>query len=566
MNSVCYATGKNSITTMRPKLRPTRTCIKPVVLYPNKNKPLTESKSECRFVVSQSVPKLTRIFQTSAELPTRTALQPLFNEGLKSIGAGLLGTAAAAALLLTPLSTAQARSLSFPVATSPGVFEVQKTIAEAWAIVAEAYVDPSFNGTDWEAELGEELTAASASSNPNEARQNIVSMLSKLGDPFTRWIPPKEYNDFRVSSDGEIQGVGLLIASDPASGKLMVLAPIKGGPAEKAGIQPGDEVLAVDGQDTQGWDSDLAAAHLRGKRGSSVLVEVGRRREDMLVGAGRVEIPGRAGLQLLEPELERKRYRIRRDLLELSPVFATTVRDAEDQHTFGYLRLVTFSQHAAEDMRKAVNQLRKDGAEGFILDLRNNPGGLVKSALEVAGVWLDPRSQPTIFSVLDRRGGDAIEEVKLDGDIPAISTAPLVVLVNHNSASASEILAGALRDNHRAEVVGEATFGKGKIQSVFELGDGSALFVTVAKYKTPAGEEIDKIGVKPNRGCSLGQPGGGQVTIPGIPVGPGADDLVLQELSNDDCVLTAENVLEEESDSMWKLMAKAPPLKAKYKA
>jgi len=445
-------------------------------------------------------------------------------------------------------------------------------MAEAWTIVAEAFVDPKFNNTDWEAELANGLNQIADVSNPTEASKSISDMLGKLGDPFTRWVPPREYQDFRVSSDGEIQGVGLLIASDPSSGKLVVLTPIHGSPAELAGIKPGDEVLKVDGQDTQGWDSDVAAQHLRGRKGSSVTVEVGRRKDlvdnnnnnnnnnvysgsSMSGGVGfntmkrgkgpREEIPGRAGLTPVEPELEKKAFRLRRDLLELSPVFATTLRDADDHHTYGYLRLVTFSQHAAEDMAKAVEQLKKDGADRFILDLRNNPGGLVRAALDVASVFLDSRDQPTIFSILDRRGGSSIERVALQGSVPAVTDAPLVVLVNHNSASASEILAGALRDNKRAEIIGENTFGKGKIQSVFELGDGSALFVTVAKYLTPVGEDIDKVGVHPNRGCSLEAPGGGKVTIPGIPVGPGADELVLQELSVDDCVLTAENALEK---------------------
>lgn len=477
-----------------------------------------------------------------------------------NIAKGLTTTALSALLFLAPPPPAlDAKELRFPVAPQPEVFAIQKTMAEAWTIVAEAFVDPKFNNTDWEAELANGLNQIAEVSNPTEASKSISDMLGKLGDPFTRWVPPREYQDFRVSSDGEIQGVGLLIASDPSSGKLVVLTPIHGSPAELAGIKPGDEVLKVDGQDTQGWDSDVAAQHLRGRKGSSVTVEVGRRSgSSMSGGVGfnsmkrggvggkgpREEIPGRAGLTPLEPEVEKKAFRLRRDLLQLSPVFATTLRDADD-HTYGYLRLVTFSQHAAEDMTKAVEQLEKDGADRFILDLRNNPGGLVRAALDVASVFLNSREQPTIFSIMDRRGGRSVERVALQGSVPAVTDAPLVVLVNHNSASASEILAGALRDNKRAEIIGENTFGKGKIQSVFELTDGSALFVTVAKYLTPAGEDIDKVGVHPNKGCSLEAPGGGKVTIPGIPVGPGADELVLQELSVDDCVLTAENALEK---------------------
>jgi carboxyl-terminal processing protease len=181
--------------------------------------------------------------------------------------------------------------------------------------------------------------------------------------------------------------------------------------------------------------------------------------------------------------------------------------------------------------------------EGFILDLRNNGGGLVSSSLDISSLWLDAAQQPTIFEVEDRYGSAARQKVVLEGPGPRPTDLPLVVLVNKNSASASEILAGALHDNARAEVVGERTFGKGKIQSVFELGDGSALFVTVAKYRTPSGAEIDKIGVKPDRACSPIAPGG-PASVPGIPLGPGADERVLDELESDDCVLTAESMLE----------------------
>ena len=134
-----------------------------------------------------------------------------------------------------------------------------------------------------------------------------------------------------------------------------------------------------------------------------------------------------------------------------------------------------------------------------------------------------------------------MQQVVLSGG-QAATNLPLVVLVNRQSASASEILAGALKDNNRAEVIGDRTFGKGKIQSVFELGDGSALFVTVAKYRTPNGTDIDQIGVKPDRACSSLIPGG-PASVPGIPVGPGADELVIEELTTDDCVLTAEALL-----------------------
>lgn len=461
------------------------------------------------------------------------------------------------------LNSASAEVLTFPVADNPELFAVQKTLVEAWTIVSEAYVDPSFNNLDWQHELLSELTSISEAPTKEAAAEKISGMVSKLGDPFTRWVSPKDYADFRVSSDGELKGgVGLLIAQDPASGRLMVLAPIKGSPADRAGIKPGDEVLAVDGTSTQGWDGDAAAAILRGQQGSSVMVEVARRKDasssfttaptpvspmEAIPG-----VPGRRPGVDADVGVELKRFRLRRERVELSPVFATAMH--YDDHNFGYVRLVNFSQHAAADMAKAITQLKKDGAEAFILDLRNNPGGLVRASLDVAGLWMNAAAHPTVFSVQDRAGEEdlgmaRVQKVVLDGG-PAATDLPLVVLVNRQSASASEILAGALRDNHRAEVIGDRTYGKGKIQSVFELGDGSAVFVTVAKYRTPAGTDIDKVGVVPDRACAAFAPGSsGPASVPGIPVGPGADRQVIEELETDDCVLTAEAMLDARVDS-----------------
>ena len=344
-------------------------------------------------------------------------------------------------------------------------------------------------------------------------------------------------------------------------------------------IQPGDEVVTVNGKPTTGMDGETAARVLRGERGSSVTVEVARRKEAVPGVAGLVDPASSSrGEYYSADSTERKRFRLKRETVELSPIFASTT--SYDDHTYGYIRLVTFSQHAAEDMRKAIDQLQRDGAEAFILDLRNNPGGLVTSAMDIASIWLDGSQEPTVFSVQDRTIADqqnelqpanlsfdskdmnsdgksnvdggqtsikmGIQRVVLSGGHPATKL-PLVVLVNRQSASASELLAGALHDNMRAEVVGDRTFGKGKIQSVFELSDGSALFVTVAKYLTPNGTDIDQIGVNPDRSCSTSI-SNGTSTLTGIPVGPSADQMVMEELATDECVLTAETVLESHSD------------------
>lgn len=450
---------------------------------------------------------------------------------------------AGAALLATSLLTGRVEAtedISVPMAQTQELFNLQRTMVEAWTIIQDTFVDGSFNHTNWEEELKSHLTEVSHLDSTTVGEESLVDLISDLGDPYTRWVPAKEYRDFLVDSiDGEIQGVGLLIATDPDTGKHIVLAPISGGPAQRAGIQMGDEVISVNGERLQGRDGETAAKALRGKQGSSVDVEIAR-----VINT----VPGEVGSGRLSEEarLQHKRFRLRRERVQLSPIFATALH-TDEGHTYGYIRMLNFSRQVSNDMKRAVNQLLKDGSEGFIIDLRNNPGGLVTSALEVANIWMNGDDHPTIFAVSGRempgaRKTNITEEVKLQQG-HALTDLPLTVLVNKQSASASEILAGAIKDNQRGDVIGETTFGKAKIQSIFELSDGSALFVTVAKYRTPNGTNIDKVGVTPSLTCTFNS---NSQTSAGIPVAPGlsgAKDGLIEELENDACIKTAENDL-----------------------
>ncbi|CAL5229708.1 g13081 [Coccomyxa viridis] len=469
----------------------------------------------------------------NAEEPT------LWNTGLwarhilQRSGATLASFTASLLFLTSGPAIAEQTIVRFPASPDPKVFAAQQTLVEAWSIIEDAYVDAQFGGHQWEDELSNALVATYAAEDGDGAYKQIGNMLSKLGDPFTRIVPASEYANFRVSSDGEVQGVGLLIAADPTSGKLVVLAPIQGGPADRAGIQPGDEVLQIDGNTTEGWDGDRAAKLLRGTSGSSVMVKFARRSE---------QVPGVAGRPELPPKIELKQVNLKREKLELSPVYSTAVD--HDGHKLGYIRLVNFGQHAALDMQHAVQKLQGTGAEGFILDLRNNPGGLVRSGLDIARLWMD--GEAAIFNVQGREDNGHIaimQRVILEQGLAATDL-PLAVLVNGGSASASEILAGALHDNGRATLIGEKTFGKGKIQSVFELADGSALFVTVAKYRTPNMEDIDQVGIQPDTACSLGD--AGRQAAAGVPLNRKTAESVLSQLQEDSCVLTAEALLESQ--------------------
>ncbi|CAD7698236.1 unnamed protein product [Ostreobium quekettii] len=439
------------------------------------------------------------------------------------IGKAVVAAGVAGILAMGQPSAARADDIvRFPASGNPQVFTAQKTLVEAWTIVREGYFDENFGGRDWEGELRKHMTNAYHADNGDRAYSEIGQMLAGLGDPYTRVIPPEEYADFRVSSDGELQGVGLLIALDPESGKLVVLTPIKGGPADRAGVLPGDELLSINGESTQGWDGARAASKMRGTKGSLVTVQLARRTD---------QIPGVPGIPEPAPEVQFKELKIKRDVVELTPVYATAVK--VDDATVGYIKLASLSSKAAEDTSKAINELKGQGVDAFVLDLRNNPGGLVQAGLDVARLWLD--GAPTIFEV-SGRGTEPTSEVALPLG-SAATDRPMAVLVDRGSASASEILAGALHDNHRAVVIGDRTYGKGKIQTVFELQDGSALFLTVAKYQTPAHAVIDAVGIKPDMACAKLAKGTGDAPR-AMPNGP--------ELEKDSCFMTAEKQLLKE--------------------
>jgi carboxyl-terminal processing protease len=270
----------------------------------------------------------------------------------------------------------------------------------------------------------------------------------------------------QVNTSGELSGVGLQIALDAETGELEVVAPIAGSPADQAGIQPRDRILEIDGALTSKLTLDEAAARMRGPIGTTVTLR----------------IQGKEG--------EQKSIELVRDRIALNPVYA--VLDSQpDGIPIGYIRLTQFSANATAEVADAINRLEEQGADAYILDLRNNPGGLLQAGIEIARLWLD---EGTIVYTVNRQG--TLGSFEADG--PALTEDPLVVLVNQGTASASEILAGALQDNGRAQLVGEKTFGKGLIQSLFDLSDGSGLAVTVAKYETPNHRDIHKLGIKPN--------------------------------------------------------------------
>ncbi|MGF2036122.1 MAG: carboxyl-terminal processing protease CtpA [Nostoc sp. CmiVER01] len=341
----------------------------------------------------------------------------------------------------------------------------QKLVSEVWRIVNRTYLDETFNHQNWAAVRQKVLEKPLKDS--NASYEAIGKMLKSLDDPFTRFLDPEQYRSLQVNTSGELTGVGLQIALNPETGKLEVVAPIAGSPADKAGIRPRDRILKIEGVSTENLTLDEAATKMRGPSGSLVTLLIERD------GEAETEI------------------RLTRDRIALNPV-VSDLRVSPEGTPIGYLRLTQFNANASTELAHAISSLEKKGADAYILDLRNNPGGLLQSGIEIARLWLD---SGTIVYTVNRQGIQG----SFEAFGPPLTTDPLVILVNQGTASASEILAGALQDNGRAQLVGETTFGKGLIQSLFELSDGSGLAVTIAKYETPQHRDINKLGIKPDK-------------------------------------------------------------------
>ncbi len=341
----------------------------------------------------------------------------------------------------------------------------QQLVMEVWRIVNRSYLDETFNHQNWwfmrQKVLRQSLPTW------KETYTAISEMLAVLDDPYTRFLPPQQYQSLQTNTNGELLGVGLQIAKDDEASPLRVIAPIEGSPAEAAGLQPLDTILAINGTLTKSLSLDEAAARMRGAIGTQVTLTVGRE-------------------QVAPFDVN-----VQRDRITLNPV-SSELRTEPGLPKTGYLRLGQFNGNAAAELKSSLQALEDQGADAYILDLRNNPGGLLQAGIEIARMWID---EGTVVYTVNRQGSLG----SYDANGKAITSDPLVVLVNKGTASASEILAGALQDNGRAQLVGETTFGKGLIQSLFDLPHGAGLAVTIAKYETPSHRDINKLGIDPDQ-------------------------------------------------------------------
>lgn len=359
--------------------------------------------------------------------------------------------------------------------------EEQKLVLQSWRLVNQSYLDDTFNHQNWW-NLRQQYIKRPLRDR-KETYRAIEEMLATLDEPFTRLLRPDQYHNLQVSTSGALSGVGLQININPDSGKLEVIAPLAGSPAEAAGITAHDRILAIDDVDTDTLSLDEAAARMRGPKGTSVSLSI-----------------------LSDGQQQARQITLIRDRISLSPVFASLDR-SDRQNPVGYIRLSQFSANASQEVAQAIKKLQTQGAKAYILDLRNNPGGLLQAGIDIARLWLP---EGTIVYTVNRQGIQ--DSFTAEGE--ALTNAPLVVLVNQGTASASEILAGALQDNGRAILVGEKTFGKGLIQSLFELSDGAGLAVTVAKYETPSHKDIHKLGIVPDQVVAQSALSFPQVTSP----------------------------------------------------
>ncbi|MEL7034333.1 MAG: carboxyl-terminal processing protease CtpB [Cyanobacteria bacterium J06592_8] len=366
-------------------------------------------------------------------------------------------------MILTAISAIALPGLSNAVHASLDNNGPKAVVDEAWQIVYREYVDPSFNRRNWKA-IRQELLSKNYSSR-EEAYRALRQALEELDDPYTRFMDPKQYERLTNQTAGELSGVGMQLSLDEKTKRVVVVSPIKNSPAKAAGIQAGDQILEIDGISTEGMSVDQAAEKIRGNVGTQVELRIQRQ-----------------GQREFDVTLTRAR-------IELEAVFHRL--NTEENRKVGYIRLREFNSHAAEQMQEAMEELVEEDAEAFVLDLRGNPGGLLRSSIEIARMWMN---DGIIVSTVDRDG--STQEIRANRT--AITTLPTVVLVDGNSASASEILAGAMKDNHRAVIMGDQTFGKALVQSVFSLSDGSGLAVTIAHYYTPNGTDISKKGVTPD--------------------------------------------------------------------
>jgi carboxyl-terminal processing protease len=336
----------------------------------------------------------------------------------------------------------------------------------------------------------------------DDQKQKLVEDMINGGldrlDPYSQYMNPQEYRQFEANTEGNFGGVGIHLGVDPRTGLLMVISPMVGTPAYDAGILPGDLIVKIDDKPADGMHMNDVVHLIMGEPGTKVSLTVvhegSRTPETYTLTRAQIEVQSVLGLDRLPDNPKEFEWFVDRG------------------KGIAYVRIVQFTDRTADDLKKTVERLESEGGYGLVIDLRDNPGGLLKSAVEVSDLFL---TQGRIVSTRDRNGQGKAWDAKADGTLfePAAKH-PIAVLINKNSASAAEIVSAALQDNHRAVIVGERSYGKGSVQKVIKLGGDppAALKLTTDTYWRPSGEnmhrypdskETDTWGVKPDPGFEI---------------------------------------------------------------
>lgn len=346
---------------------------------------------------------------------------------------------------------------------SSGVFasSPQQLYDQVWKLINSKYVDHTNNQQDWKRWRSKYDNVIKTD---EDAYVAIQTMLVSLNDPYTKFLDPKEFEDETSSIKGSLKGIGVQIGL--REGKLLIIAPIEDTPGEKAGLLAEDEILEIDGKSTKGITIDKAADQIRGEEGTFVTLLIKRKNQ------------------------ENKLYKIQRAEIEIKSVSTKIPENAKIDDSIGYIRLSSFiSKNATSEFEAALNQYKSK--RGYIIDLRSNPGGLLSNAILISDMFLNGG---IIVSTVDRDGYKETTRATKR----YVTDKPIVILINKGSASASEIFSGAMKDNKRALLVGENTFGKGLVQEVNKLLGGSGANITIQKYLTPNGTDINKKGIEPD--------------------------------------------------------------------
>lgn len=351
--------------------------------------------------------------------------------------------------------------MNFAIFTSAVLaYNPQSLYDDVWKLIKNKYVDVNENSQNWKRWRHKYDQTIKTD---EDAYIAIETMLASLNDPYTKFLDPEEFAEEGRSISGTLLGIGIQIGLK--DDKLVVIAPIEDTPAQKAGLIANDEILEINGKSTKGISVKDAADQIRGEQGTTV---------DLLI----------------KRDKEEKRYTIARDKINVKSVSINEPKTAKLDKNIGYIRLNTFlSSNASIEMVDALKKL--ENKDGYILDIRSNPGGLLTNAISISNMFLE---NGVIVSTVDR---DGYKETQFSTKNP-LTDKPLVILIDEGSASASEILSGALKDNGRAVLVGTKSFGKGLVQEINKLPGGAGINITTQKYLTPNGTDINKVGILPD--------------------------------------------------------------------